>query len=61
VGNEAQVKHHVWCNYQNPMRPEDGAEDCDMCRNLRASYPEKPGDIHGEKLQQEHFPNVIPR
>lgn len=50
------MRHHVWCNWQNPMRPEDGVEDCKMCADLRGRYPDEgktPTD-----LRKEHFPNV---
>lgn len=51
-------RHHIWCNYQNPLNPEQGAEDCEMCKDLHKSYPEKEDDPFGHKLQEEHFPNV---
>jgi hypothetical protein len=50
------MKHHVWCNYQNPMFPENGAEDCTMCAGLRRNYPEDGKSP--EDLRKEHFPNV---
>lgn len=50
------MRHHVWCNWQNPLHPEDGAETCRMCAGLRINYPED-GKTPSE-LQREHFPNV---
>ena len=52
------MKHHVWCNLQNPHNPTDDAETCSMCLELRKLYPEDGKT--GLKLAQAHFPEAIP-
>lgn len=56
--------HHVWCNGQRG--PVKGCLWCDPKRNgkygLWAKYPyDKDVPKEWDKLQEKHFPNVIPR
>lgn len=50
------MRHHTWCNNQNVLFPEAGAESCEMCHGLRRDYPED-GKTEDELLKA-HFPTV---
>lgn len=57
--------HHIWCN-GNPRSPVKGCRWCDPKGDGKegfwAKYPYNPTDPDGpDKIQQQHFPNVIKR
>ncbi len=54
------MKHHIWCNEQNPLRPDTTPEEgCAMCKSLRHNHPEREDDPTGEKLMKKYFPNNV--
>ncbi len=54
------MKHHIWCNEVNPLRPEAYPEKgCKMCDSLRKDHPELMDDPIGEKLMHKYFPDNI--
>ncbi len=52
------MKHHIWCNFQNPNYPELGAEDCEMCKGLMTEFPDS-NEKTEQELQEKYFPNIV--